>query len=196
MGRRRIPSPDLPPPKPRPSDGEHDPCRMCFTRGAWYAYGPEETTIAPCARCKGEGWTRRTHPADVECPDVFPGHCSACGCACDRCESVRSRTPRWEDFERRHVEYPGNGNPGKFIAWGTEPFRHKGGGVSRFALFQPWPTTGLVWHRCYVGAGGRVETSDSVYDRSSGAFYDDEFGGAIDKGRRAAVEKMTQILSR
>jgi hypothetical protein len=199
MASRRIPTPELPPCKPCP-DVEYEPCNRCWTRGSWYACGAEETTVEVCVRCCGEGWLLRTHPKGAECPNQFPDSCSSCGCACEVCETSRSDAPRWEEFERQHREYPGNGNPGKFVAWGTEPFRRPGGATSRFAIFQPWSGAGLVWHRCFVGMLGRVVSGDSPYDRSQGAFYDGMTGGAytgdaIADASASAERKMHRILA-
>lgn len=198
--KRSIKKPDLPPVKPTPDNS--DPC-VCFGRGAWYDYKTDPVSIKTCGTCEGVGYLVRTHPSDVRCPDRFPGFCSSCGCRCFDCQRARSASPKWSEFEAQHSEYPGNGNPGKFVAWGTDPFRTQYGGIYRIAIFQPWPTAGLVWHVCDVDTRGKVATVSSPYYRSSGAFYDRRpeectehlSGSAVKDATASAHKKMQAMLS-
>jgi hypothetical protein len=189
---KKKPAPlELPPIKPVPNAEFYDIC-VCFGRGARYDYKGEPVTIVSCDRCDGTGYHIRTHAHDVRCPGEFPDYCSTCGCQCYDCKRTRETTPRWSEFEEKLKEHQGNGYPGKFIAWGTEPFRLQNGGIWRIAILQPWPTAGLVWHVCSVNAG-RVETIASPHYRSGGAFYGDDFATAIEHAKASAVEKMQRI---
>lgn len=197
--KRSIKKPELPPVKPRPDD-ECDLC-LCFGHGAWYDYKTDPESIKSCDVCEGVGYLVRTHDRNARCPDRFPNHCSSCGCKCLDCQRTRVSKPKWEDFEKRYETYPGNGNPGKFVAWGTDPFMHSGGGIYRIGIFQPWPTAGLVWHVCSVETTGRVDTISSPYYRSAGSFYDRrpeecnkyQSGSALKDATMEAQEKMRRL---
>lgn len=189
---KKKPKHELPPIKPVPAVEFYDVC-VCFGRGAWPDYKGKTVTIKTCERCDGAGYLIRTHAHTTKCSDTFPGHCSTCGCECYDCKRTRSATPRWVEFEELHKDHPGNGYPGKFIEWGTEPFQlSEYGGIWRIVILQPWPTAGLVWHICSVDSG-RVETIASPRYRSDGAFYGDDFATAIEHAKANSVEKMNQI---
>jgi hypothetical protein len=200
MRRSKSTKPELPPVKTKPKS-DCDLC-ICFGHGAWYDYNTDPVSIKSCDVCEGAGYLVRTCSRSERCPDAFPHHCSSCGCKCLDCQRTRASKPRWSDFEALLAGCSGNGFPGKFIVWGTDPFQHGGGGVDRIAILQPHPNAGLVWHVCSVDASGRVETIPSPYYRSHGAFYDTlpnerfarESGSALADAKASAIEKMQRIM--
>lgn len=197
--KRKTIKPDLPPVKTKPDNSEM--C-ICFGHGAWYNYKMDPISIGTCDTCEGVGYLAYTHALNERCPDRFPNFCSLCECKCLDCQRTRVSIPKWEEFETRHATHPGNGYPGKFITWGTDPFMHLGGGIYRIGIFQPWPTAGFVWHVCEVETTGRVMIISSPYYRSAGAFYsrrpeecnEHESGSALKDATASAQEKMRQLL--
>jgi hypothetical protein len=195
--KKSTKKPELPPVKPKPNV-DHDPC-ICFGHGSWYEYKTDPISIATCRLCNGAGYLIRTHPHGTRCPDRFPGFCSSCECKCDDCRRDRERTPKWDEFEKRHENHPG-----KFVVWATDPVRTEYGGIFRIAILQPWKGAGLVWQFVSVESNGKVETMSESFARSRGAFYDRkphecneyESGDAVKDAVISAQEKMRWFLRR